>query len=154
MVGLKLSHTELLSIAEAVSDGPSVQALAKSLVAPKVVVLAGLSERDEYGIFNTERAHNRTPRGGNRLHAASLRAEFDGLKGWAWLKKWLSARAYDNGVYVVFSNPIGMDHGQLKNGCAMEKLTAAGGFRYRETRKPQPYWNAIAKQHDSELAVA
>ena len=28
--------------------------------------------------------------------------------------KWLPSRAYDNGVYVVFSNPIGMDHDQLK----------------------------------------
>lgn len=28
--------------------------------------------------------------------------------------KWLPARAYDNGIYVVFSNPIGMDDDQLK----------------------------------------
>lgn len=34
----------------------------------------------------------------------SLRIEFDGLKGRAWLMKWLPARAYDNGMYVVFSN--------------------------------------------------
>ena len=33
--------------------------------------------------------------------------------------KWLRARAYDNGVYVVFSNPIGMNGDQLKNGYAM-----------------------------------
>jgi predicted amidohydrolase len=33
--------------------------------------------------------------------------------------KWLPARAYDNAVYVVFSNPIGMDDDQLKNGCSM-----------------------------------
>ncbi len=43
-----------------------------------------------------------------------LRAEFDGLKGRAWLMKWLPARAYDNGVYVVFSNPIGMDDDQVE----------------------------------------
>ena len=49
----------------------------------------------------------------------SLRIEFDGLKGRAWLMKWLPSRAYDNGVYVVFSNPIGMDDDQLKNGCSM-----------------------------------
>jgi len=30
--------------------------------------------------------------------------------------KWLLARTYDNGVYVVFSNPIGMDGDQLKSG--------------------------------------
>lgn len=49
----------------------------------------------------------------------SLRTEFDGLKGRSWLMKWLPARAYDNGIYVVFSNPIGMDDDQLKNGCSM-----------------------------------
>ena len=48
-----------------------------------------------------------------------LRKEFDGPKGREWLMKWLPARAYDNGVYVIFSNPIGMDDDQLKNGCSM-----------------------------------
>ena len=86
----------------------------------------------------------------------SLRLEFDGMKGRGWLMKWLPARAYDNGVYAIFSNPIGMDDDQLKNGCSMiidpfgdilaecrslddsfvtatitpEKLTQAGGYRY------------------------
>ena len=36
----------------------------------------------------------------------SLRAEFDGLKGRAWLMKWLPARAYDNDIYAVFSIPL------------------------------------------------
>ena len=49
----------------------------------------------------------------------SLRIEFDGLKGRSWLMKWLPARAYDNALYAVFSNPIGMDDDQLKNGCSM-----------------------------------
>jgi predicted amidohydrolase len=48
-----------------------------------------------------------------------LRQEFDGLKGRAWLMKWLPARAYDNAIFAVFSNPIGMDDDQLKNGCSM-----------------------------------
>jgi predicted amidohydrolase len=48
-----------------------------------------------------------------------LRSEFDGLKGRAWLMKWLPARAYDNAIYAVFANPIGMDDDQLKNGCSM-----------------------------------
>lgn len=48
-----------------------------------------------------------------------LRQEFDGLKGRGWLMKWLPARAYDNAIYAVFSNPIGMDDDQLKNGCSM-----------------------------------
>ncbi len=49
----------------------------------------------------------------------SLRIEFDGLKGRSWLMKWLPARAYDNALFTVFSNPIGMDDDQLKNGCSM-----------------------------------
>ena len=49
----------------------------------------------------------------------SLRQEFDGLKGRAWLMKWLPARAYDNAIYAVFSNPIGKDYNEIKNGCSM-----------------------------------
>jgi predicted amidohydrolase len=48
-----------------------------------------------------------------------LRMEFDGPKGRQWLITWLPARAYDNGVYYVFSNPIGYDGDQLKNGNSM-----------------------------------
>jgi len=110
----------------------------------------------------------------------SLRAEFDGLKGRAWLMKWLPARAYDNGVYVVFSNPVGMDDDQLKNGCSMildpfgdviaecralgdeaviglcvrEKLEAAGGFRYRKARRPDLYRDIIGAPHAPEQRVA
>ncbi len=109
----------------------------------------------------------------------SLRAEFDGLKGRAWLMKWLPSRAYDNGVYVVFSNPIGMDDDQLKNGCSMildpfgdilsecrhlgdeqvsatlyrEKLEQAGGSRYLNARKPELYGDIIARPHHSEQHV-
>src|SRR5579862_4002661 len=110
----------------------------------------------------------------------SLRAEFDGLKGRAWLMKWLPARAYDNGVYAVFSNPIGMDDDQLKNGCSMvidpfgdvlcecralgddcviaecgyDKLALAGGHRYRQARKPELYRNILGAEHRSEQRVA
>ncbi|SDL19375.1 nitrilase family protein [Siphonobacter aquaeclarae] len=110
----------------------------------------------------------------------SLRIEFDGLKGRAWLMKWLPARAYDNGIYVVFSNPIGMDDDQLKNGCSMildpfgdvlaecralgddiavanltpEKLTLAGGYRYRKARRPELYSEIIGREHRSEQNVS
>lgn len=109
----------------------------------------------------------------------SLRAEFDGLKGRAWLMKWLPARAYDNGMYVVFSNPIGMDDDQLKNGCSMildpfgdiiaecrtlgddyviatitkEKLQQAGGYRYKKARRPDLYGPIIGKAHQSEQKI-
>jgi predicted amidohydrolase len=110
----------------------------------------------------------------------SLRLEFDGMKGRSWLMKWLPARAYDNGVYVVFSNPVGMDDDQLKNGCSMiidpfgdiiaecrtlgddyvsafvtqEKLTQAGGRRYIKARRPELYKNIIGQDHTPEQKVA
>lgn len=109
----------------------------------------------------------------------SLRLEFDGMKGRAWLMKWLPARAYDNAIYAIFSNPIGMDDDQLKNGCSMildpygdiiaecrsfedsyviatltpEKLTLAGGHRYLKARRPELYSNLVGKEHQSEQKV-
>jgi predicted amidohydrolase len=110
----------------------------------------------------------------------SLRLEFDGMKGRGWLMKWLPSRAYDNGIYVIFSNPIGMDDDQLKNGCSMiidpfgdiisecrtlgddfvsavitpEKLTQAGGYRYLQARRPDLYRDIIGQPHKSEQKVA
>jgi predicted amidohydrolase len=111
--------------------------------------------------------------------ATSLRLEFDGAKGRKWLMKWLPARAYDNAIYVVFSNPIGMDDDQLKCGCSMiidpfgdildecrtlgngiatailtpEKLSQAGGNRYICARRPELYKDIIGKPHHAEQKV-
>ncbi len=110
----------------------------------------------------------------------SLRIEFDGLKGRAWLMKWLPARAYDNGIYVVFSNPIGMDDDQLKNGCSMiidpfgdiiaecrflgnevvvaacahDKIQSSGGYRYRKARRPELYRDIIGSDNTPRQNVA
>ncbi len=109
----------------------------------------------------------------------SLRLEFDSMKGREWLMKWLPSRAYDNAIYAVFSNPIGMDDDQLKNGCSMildpfgdiiaecrsfddsivtatispEKLTQAGGHRYRKARRPELYREILSQDHEPELKV-
>ncbi len=109
----------------------------------------------------------------------SLRKEFEGLKGREWLMKWLPARAYDNGIYVVFANAIGMDDDQLKNGCSMildpfgdilsecrelgedlvvatltpEKLRLSGGYRYRKARRPELYRDIIGQPHVAEQKV-
>jgi predicted amidohydrolase len=106
---------------------------------------------------------------------AALRIEFDGPKGMRWLMRWLPARAYDNGIYAVFSNPIGMDDDQLKNGGSLildpfgevvaeiksfedeiaiatvtyEKIQQAGGRRYMNARRPDLYGEIIARPHDS-----
>jgi len=109
-----------------------------------------------------------------------LRAEFNGPKGREWLMKWLPARAYDNAMYCVFSNPIGMDDDQLKNGCSMildpfgtiiaectalgpditiatltsDKLDSAGGSRYIKARRPNLYGEILAAEHTPEQKVA
>lgn len=109
----------------------------------------------------------------------SLRLEFDGMKGRAWLMKWLPARAYDNGIYAIFSNPIGMDDDQLKNGCSMiidpfgdviaecrkldndvvtgliaaDKIKDAGGYRYKQARRPDLYKDIIGKAHTPKQKV-
>jgi predicted amidohydrolase len=110
----------------------------------------------------------------------ALRKEFDGPKGREWLMKWLPSRAHDNGVYAVFSNPVGMDDDQLKNGCSMiidpfgeiiaecreigdsfvtatitpDKLRNAGGYRYTMARKPELYRDIIGRDHTSVQKVA
>ncbi len=109
----------------------------------------------------------------------SLRLEFDGMKGRAWLMKWLPARAYDNGIYAIFSNAIGMDDDQLKNGSSMiidpfgdilsecrsfedgfviatltpEKLKQSGGYRYTKARRPSLYRDIIGQEHKSDQKV-
>lgn len=105
-----------------------------------------------------------------------LRMEFEGPKHRGWLMRWLPARAFDNGVYYVFSNPVGYDGEHLKGGNAMildpygellsetrsfgadiasavltpDKLTLAGGYRYRNARRPELYGRILGQDHQSE----
>lgn len=105
---------------------------------------------------------------------ASLRQEFDGIKGREWLMRWLPARAYDNGVYYAFTNPIGYDGEHLKNGNSMiidpfgkvvaeiktfdddiiiaeitkDKIPLSGGWRYRNARRPELYKEIIGGDHN------
>lgn len=94
-----------------------------------------------------------------------LRQEFRGPKGREWLMRWLPTRAYENGVYAVFSNPIGWDYDTVKPGLAMmldpfgevvveshaleddvvvglltaEKYAQASGRRYLKALRPALY---------------
>jgi predicted amidohydrolase len=98
-----------------------------------------------------------------------LRMEFVGPKGRGWLMHWLPTRAYENGVYYVFSNAVGVDHDTVKPGCAMiidpmgeivaetnalgddvvvgictpGKIEQAGGHRYLRARRPELYGKLI-----------
>jgi predicted amidohydrolase len=96
---------------------------------------------------------------------APLRMEFQGPKGRGWLMRWLPARAYENGVYYIFTNPIGVDHNTIKTGgamvldpfgeiiaestaldddvvvghCTAEKIAVSSGRRYLKARRPELY---------------
>lgn len=111
-----------------------------------------------------------------KLDPVPLRMEFDGPKGMQWLMRWLPARAYDNGVYYAFTNPIGYDGEHLKNGNSLildpygdvlseiksfddeittatitsDKLKLAGGYRYRNARKPELFRDILGADHKSE----
>jgi predicted amidohydrolase len=50
---------------------------------------------------------------------AAIEAEFRGPKGREWLLRWLPARAHDNGLFIVFSNGVGEDDGEVRTGNAM-----------------------------------
>ena len=94
-----------------------------------------------------------------------VRMEFDGPKGRGWLMRWLPARAWENGIFAVYSNPIGVEGDTIKPGGAMildpfgevlsecrvlgddvtvaaldpEKLALASGRSYIRARRPELY---------------
>jgi len=98
-----------------------------------------------------------------------LRLEFMGPKGRGWLLRWLPTRAYENGIYAVFTNPVGMDNDQTRNGnamvidpfgeviaecntlgddvvvglCTPEKIPVSSGHRYLRARRPELYGKMV-----------
>lgn len=99
----------------------------------------------------------------------SLRQEFLGPKGREWLMRWLPTRAYENGVYAVYTNPVGVDHDTVKNGnamiidpfgeiivesnaleddvvvglCTSGKINVSSGYRYLRARRPDLYGKMV-----------
>jgi len=151
----------------------AVKLLGADIVFMPHVTMCTPSTRPGAGFVDPELWKNR------EAEPTLLRQEFDGLKGRAWLMKWLPARAYDNALYAIFSNPIGMDDDQLKNGCSMiidpfgdivaecrsfdneiavalitpQKLTEAGGYRYIKARRPDLYGDILSQLHQPEQKV-
>lgn len=108
---------------------------------------------------------------------ARLRLEFDGPKGRGWLMKWLPARSYENGVYYVYSNPVGWDYDTVKPGLAMildpygeiiaesraleddivvglltnDKIELSSGQRYLKARRPELYGKMVDPQESVTL---
>ena len=107
----------------------------------------------------------------------SLRQEFMGPKGREWLMKWLPARAYDNGVYAVFTNPVGVDDDQIRNGnsmvidpngdviaecnvlgngvvtglCTPGKIEMAMGRKHLAARRPELYRDILGAPHENPV---
>ena len=107
----------------------------------------------------------------------SLRQEFDGPKGREWLMKWVPSRAYDNGIYAVFTNPIGIDDDQIRNGNAMvidpngdviaecrtlgddvvvgtcdpAKLEPSMGRKHLDARRPDVYGPVLTKANENPV---
>lgn len=108
-----------------------------------------------------------------------LRLEFLGPKGRGWLMRWLPTRAYENGLYYVFSNPVGVDADTIKPGLAMiidpfgeilaesnalgddvvvalctgEKIDLSGGRRYLKARRPDLYAKLVEPPPDGQPPV-
>ncbi len=94
-----------------------------------------------------------------------IEEELRGPKGRGWLMRWLPTRAHDNGVYLVFSNGVGVDDDEIRTGNAMiidpygrilvetwkagddmvvadlnpELLDVSTGRRWIRTRRPELY---------------
>jgi predicted amidohydrolase len=49
----------------------------------------------------------------------SIERELRGDKGRGWLMRWLPSRAHDNGVFLIFSNGVGIDDDEIRTGNAM-----------------------------------
>lgn len=49
----------------------------------------------------------------------TIRREFLGDKGRGWLMRWLPSRAHDNGLFLIFSNGVGVDDDEVRTGGSM-----------------------------------
>ena len=106
----------------------------------------------------------------------AIEAELRGEKGRGWLMRWLPARAHDNGMFLVFSNGVGIDDDEIRTGNAMildpygrvivetcragEDMVVADldpalldrvtGRRWMRTRRPELY-GEIARETGDEV---
>ena len=56
---------------------------------------------------------------GRHSNPAAIEAELKGEKGRGWLMRWLPSRAHDSGIFLVFSNGVGVDDDEIRTGNAM-----------------------------------
>ena len=53
------------------------------------------------------------------VNSDAIEAELRGPKGRGWIMRWLPARAHDNGMFLIFSNGVGIDDDEIRTGNAM-----------------------------------
>ncbi len=99
----------------------------------------------------------------------TCRMEFNGPKGRGWLMHWLPSRAFENGIYALFANAVGVDDDTVKPGNSMiidpfgeimaechtlgddladavltqSKIELSGGRRYIRARRPELYGKLV-----------
>lgn len=109
-----------------------------------------------------------------KSNPAAIEAEFRGDKGRDWLMRWLPARAHDNGLFVIFSNGVGIDDDEVRTGNSMildaygavlgetwqaddaivtadldpEMLEMSTGRRWIQSRRPELYGALIEKSEN------
>jgi predicted amidohydrolase len=64
---------------------------------------------------------------------AALQQAIEGPKGYQWIAKWLPSRPYDNNLFYVFANGVGIDGPEVRVGCSM--ILDPEGLILAETKK-------------------
>jgi predicted amidohydrolase len=83
------------------------------LIAPHQTGGARAKDPNLMGLIDPALWHNRF------ADPESIEREFRGDKGRGWLMRWLPSRAHDNGMFLIFSNGVGVDDDEVHTGNAM-----------------------------------
>ena len=86
---------------------------AEILLAPHQTGGCGTPSARCMGTIDPQLWHNR------QQDPAEIESEFRGPKGREWLMTWLPARAHDNGLFLIFSNGVGIDDDEVRTGNSM-----------------------------------
>jgi N-carbamoylputrescine amidase len=85
-----------------------------------------------------------------KANPQAIETELKGPKGREWLLTWLPARAHDNGLFLIFSNGVGIDGDEVRTGNAM--ILDPYGRILKETWKADD--DVVIADLDAELRVS
>jgi len=83
------------------------------LLAPHQTGGCSLNDSNIMGMINRSLWDNRVN------NPDAIENEFKGPKGREWLMRWLPSRAHDQGLFLIFSNGVGVDDDEIRTGNAM-----------------------------------